>query len=831
MGFYIGIDLGTTNSAIATFDGTDTKVLRDPENNEVTPSAIYIDSRSKRFYGRKAYNAVLRNEGDVALAFKRYIGTNKIYHFESSGVNLSAIECSTEILKVLRGYLQQVETKEKNEIAAVITVPAAFNQVQKEATNEAAHAAGFRNVALIQEPVASIMSVMQTVNVDGHFLIYDLGGGTFDISIAENNSGEVNLLYQGGKPVCGGKDWDRIIFDKVIKPWVSDKFKLPDDFTADNNFKCLHTIGLFAAEKAKISLSTQESAAIYMDENEIDCKDLNGKNIYFDVPFTRAKLDELVESMIEETIEFTKSMLTDVGLSSTDIEKLVFIGGPTSYKPLREKVSAALEIQADTTVNPMTAVAVGASIFAESIDWGCDKRDRKPATAVMRVGKAVRFKYDTRTADVEARLVFKTEERGVYTAEVRSADTGWTSGYIPLEEKQTKITLPLGIKGINKFNVLFQDNDGGSSKLGEHVIKIYRTFGNMKTVAASHSIMLEVLDKVNGEPTAVYLVKKGDPLPMKDKLSLSTGIELDAGSYEDLRFNIRSGEIKKIVRENEYIGTYKICGTDFDGEDIGIGTEIICDYEITDSGNLRLSASVPDIRADFGRKNYYCYQDAIIDLGNESDKIVSRARILLEKINDLPKEITDKRLVEARQKIFDASMIEGVPDDNDKQDKLLHARSSLFEAGALYARVLESNQRIVRQAKLDGDVQVFEVKARKYASADEIEQYEGMVKLAQKAIDNDESGFDNRLKELSNFRFNILWKQDWYAIELFNLFVLTPLIYTDKIAFAELKQNGLELVRKDKIDELRFLIIKLNGIRIEEVSNDDLVGSVNVVRR
>jgi len=104
-----------------------------------------------------------------------------------------------------------------------------------------------------------------------------------------------------------------------------------------------------------------------------------------------------------------------------------------------------------------------------------------------------------------------------------------------------------------------------------------------------------------------------------------------------------------------------------------------------------------------------------------------------------------------------------------------------------------------------------------------------MVKLAQKAIDNDESGFNNRLKELSNFRFNILWNQDWYAIEIFNSFVLFPYIYTDKTAFAELKQNGLELVRKNRIDELRFLIFKLNQIRIEKATNDELVGTVNVV--
>jgi len=120
----------------------------------------------------------------------------------------------------------------------------------------------------------------------------------------------------------------------------------------------------------------------------------------------------------------------------------------------------------------MTAVAVGASIFAESIDWKSDMRDRKPTTSVLHVGNTVRFKYDSRTSEPEARLVFKTAERNVYSAEVRSTDTGWTSGTIPLKDDQTQVMLPLSLKGINKFNVLFLDDSGGSSKLGEHVIKI-----------------------------------------------------------------------------------------------------------------------------------------------------------------------------------------------------------------------------------------------------------------------------------------------------------------------------------------------------------------------
>jgi molecular chaperone DnaK len=348
-------------------------------------------------------------------------------------------------------------------------------------------------------------------------------------------------------------------------------------------------------------------------------------------------------------------------------------------------------------------------------------------------------------------------------------------------------------------------------------------------VAAPNSVMLEVLDKADGNPSSVYLVKKGDALPKKGEISLRAGADLEEGSYEDLRFHIRGGENKKTVRDNEYIGTYKICGTDFDGGDIHAGSELVCEYEIADSGNLFLSASVPDIRADFGQKNYYCFQDAIIDLDKESDRITEKARILLNKISNLPKGITDNRLGDAKQKVLDAAALAGAPDDNDKHDKLLYARNTLIEAGSIFHKVLESNIKKIRQSELDDSVQLFDVKARKHAEPAEAAQFDTLARAAQLAIKRDEPGFENRLKEMSNIRFNILWKQDWYVIDIFNSFVLCPDFFTDKVIFAELKQKGLELKEMDSIDELRLLVYKLSQLRTVKVA-DEPVSVVNVVR-
>ena len=196
---YIGIDLGTTNSAICTYnkETLQTRVWKSPEGSDVTPSAIYIDRRSSQFVGQTAYNAAPRSPDNCATLFKRFMGTTETIALPAVNRTLTPEECSAEILKTLFGYLPE-EIRNSPDIGTVITVPAAFNQMQKNATMEAAKMADIGSVQLVQEPVAAVMSFMKTHKADGIFLIYDLGGGTLDITVAESIKKRVNLLANGG---------------------------------------------------------------------------------------------------------------------------------------------------------------------------------------------------------------------------------------------------------------------------------------------------------------------------------------------------------------------------------------------------------------------------------------------------------------------------------------------------------------------------------------------------------------------------------------------------------------------------------------------------------
>lgn len=695
----------------------------------------------------------------------------------------------------------------------------------------AADAAGLGRVALMQEPVAAVMSVMRQRKNDGVFVVYDLGGGTLDIAIAESIAGRVNLLAHGGIAMCGGRDFDRILFDNIVKPWLLENFDLPEDLAANPQFKSLLRMATWAAEKAKIELSQREETVVSLPETELGVRDQSGEEIYIDIAIDRKRYDALIAPKVEESIQSARETLEKAGLSPHDVERVVFVGGPTHYKPLRDKVAFELGVAPSTDVNPMTAVAEGAAVFAESIDWASQSRGRKSARGALSAGGALdlSFNYIARTPDTRAKIVAKIGGRAPAGIEfqIDSLDTGWSSGRVALKDGAS-VELSLAKPGDNIFKVFVFDSNGAPVALREDKIIIARTAASIDAIPASHSIGVEARDKVGGRLVLDYLVREGDQLPKKGKKSFKAGESLKAGSAGSIKFKLWEGEISDPISDNRFIGMFEIKGTDFDDGVIAAGAEMICEFEVLDSGNIVLEVSVPSISGSFqSGRNFYSSQEGKLDYTSQAKNIQEQAEQTLHRLDEMASKVDDPRLEQAREKLESAGTIKSGEADPETAKQ---AMDNVQEAKRLLALTRKEHLKDIRQLELGKTVDFFDKAVRQHARPTEASSFDSLVKTAQRAIENNSSDFEAHLDDLRGRNFMILWRQDWFVIDHFKRLAQTSYLFPDAGEHAQLVAVGTEAIKANDIDKLRAVAAKLISIQVGSAGDDDMMAGANIVR-
>lgn len=278
---------------------------------------------------------------------------------------------------------------------------------------------------------------------------------------------------------------------------------------------------------------------------------------------------------MNEAVQAARDTLEQAGISPDDVDRIVFVGGPTQYRRLRDKVAFELAIAASTDVNPMTAVAEGAAIFAESIDWSTQSRGRKALRNSLS-SSGIEFAYVARTPDASARIIARRIAAGAGEFQVDSLDTGWSSGRVALREGAS-LNLPLAKPGENAFSVFVFDAEGAPVAIPNDRIVISRTAASIDAIPASHTIAIEVLEGRGTARGLEPLVRAGDPLPKKGVLTFRSAEALRAGSPGALNFKLWEGDIRQPIEDNVFIGTFRIAGSDFDQGMIPIGAEIHCD--------------------------------------------------------------------------------------------------------------------------------------------------------------------------------------------------------------------------------------------------------------
>ena len=679
----------------------------------------------------------------------------------------------------------------------------------------------------MQEPVAAIMSVMRTSKQEGIFLVYDLGGGTFDVSIAENINGKVNLLAHGGIEMCGGRDIDRMVFNQIVVPWLMDNFNLPDDLLVNRKYKTFCRVAQWATERAKIELSSMENSTIALSEGEARTLDEDGNELYIDIEITRNDVDNIIAGLISETVEATRETLTKAGLSSNDLERIVFVGGPTNYKPLRDKVAFELSLPADINVNPMTAVAEGASIFAESIDWSTDSHNRKSTNQEIKTTIDLSFKFTARTsADLAKVMCVLGKELNGYTIQFTSLDTGWSSGNAALK-KNLMIELPLSQNGENRFAVKVFDEFGHEKQIGTSTITITKTLATIGAIPASHSVGVEVVDKLGGVPVLEFLVNEGDALPKKGTITFKAGQTLKAGSNDSINIKLWEGNIQSPITDNRFIGVLKITGTNIASGVVPTGADIECEYEMSDSGTISLEASIPCIGASFGNHNFYSRQEGQLDLA-DVDSIAEQGRSVMERINNMAEKVDDPQLESARKKAEMAANIDS-QEECDPED-VQKASNELLEAKKLINRTRQDNLKVIRQMDLDSCVEFFDEVVRQFATPAEEHAFDSLVRTAQRSIDRNDADFDNILENLKTKNTVILVRQDWFIVDWYKRATASSANYLDQARFRELKRLGDQALASDNVDQLRSVLFELLSIQIHSDSGEGMFDIANIVK-
>ncbi|WP_440570799.1 Hsp70 family protein [Stenotrophomonas maltophilia] len=629
--------------------------------------------------------------------------------------------------------------------------------------------------------------------------------------------------------MCGGRDFDRTLFDNVVKPWLLDNFDLPDDLIVNPQYKTLIRVAMLAAEQAKIELSQKEESVINAPDTEIGIRDAAGEEIYLDIPIQRKRYDDLIASKIDESIQATRETLEKAGLTANDIERIVFVGGPTQYRPLRDKVAQELAIAASTEVNPMTAVAEGAAVFAESIDWKSQSRGRKSAKGTITAGGGVdlTINYNARTPDVKARVVLKVGKGSAAGAEfqIDSLDTGWSSGRIALNDGAS-VELALTKPGENAFKVFIFDSNGAPIALKEDKITISRTAASIDAIPASHSIAVEVREK--GRLELDFLIKEGDQLPKKGKKVYKADEALKAGSAGSLKFKLWEGEITDPVTDNRPIGMFEIKGADFDDGVIAKGADLVCEYEILDSGNIQMEVSVPSIGGSFhSGRNFYSRQSGQRDYSKETKLIEEQSEHALARLEEMEAKVSDPRFDQARERLEQAEAITSGQHDPENAKQ---ADDLVQEAKKLLAAVRKSNLKDIRQLDLDHVVNFFDEVVRQHARPTEATAFDNLAKTAQRAIDNNSGDFESHLDELRGRNFEILWRQDWFVIDRFKMYAERTYMFQDVNEHAQLVAIGAEALKANDIDRLRAVVGKLSSIRIGSSSADDMMEGSNIRR-
>ncbi len=688
--FDYGIDLGTTNSALARMELGEPTIRKTDTLKDTLPSCVGFNRKRAVIVGDPAMNALrsdilaaqraVRNGDEFFhnffIEFKRTMGTDKFYQSTNMDRGFSSEELSAEVLKKLRSLVIDEEFR-----SVVITIPAKFTANQKDATLKAAELAGFEHCELLQEPIAAAMAYgLGSASMDGRWLVFDFGGGTFDAALIRAEEGILRVQDTEGDNYLGGKNLDLAAVDELLIPHLTQNFAIESFLEEAEVAEYLrHALKSFL-EPARIQLSFSETVNILSDPDDFP-EDDDGNEIELDLRLTRQMLYSAERPIFQRAIDICQDLLKRNSLSGSDLDALILVGGPTFSPNLRQMLREQITEKVDSSIDPMTAVARGAALYASTISISETKRSESAdLTAVQLL-----LGYEPTTVEtselVTIHLAEGTPNRSGLQVEIERGDKGWSSGRCSIGGLGEVISVQLEEGKSNFFTVSLYDERGDRVPCDPDQFTILQGTKVGRATLPYH-FGIEAKDPDSGK--LVFL-----PLPglEKNKSYPATGVMNDLKTQKPAGPGV--GEILIPIYEgdsnargtraiyNEHVYDAVIKGDDLRAF-LPAGSSLELTVQLVRDGEITMKAYFPSLDDTLTIPVNTENRQSAKDSGSLYDEL-KEADYILEKLEDMTEHIDSSRLEKLSDKLIEAeNLLDQAPEDYDRRMEVRNRLREVF---------------------------------------------------------------------------------------------------------------------------------------------------------
>lgn len=819
----IGIDLGTTNSSIAVNHKGNIEIIKNADRDEYTPSVFGIDKAKNKVVGKRAYEklyqfATEEESKNYIAEVKRLMGTSEGYHFGRLDEKLSPEEIAAEILKYLKESLLKVYPDFPTN-AAVITIPAHFSTLQAEATKRAGNLAGFEYVVLLQEPIAAAMAYGFSNSENENWLVYDLGGGTFDVALISSKDGLLSVREHGGDNFLGGKNFDWLIVDKVIIPEITKNHELEGFSRSNEKYKSAFAKLKYLAETAKKYLSQDKQTVIEVDGIG---KDDKGKEIYLTIEFSRNEFEKLIAPLVDKTIEIAKETIKKSGIKSSSVSKIVLVGGPTQIPYIRERLKEELGIDVDSTVDPLTVVARGACVYA--LSKKIPPEYLKASKKLDKSEKEIKLNYEPMSSEKEEMVTGIIEDlkdsEDAYYIQIQSDSGNYNSSRIRLKNGKFFDTVSLEDKKTNLFWIYLFDEKGNPVPVNPDSFTI--THGlSVSGAPIPHSIGLAIAKKDlsnNFTITEVFepFFEKNSILPLKETKTYYTVKQLTKGDKENvLPIKVYEGE-SSIPNRNTFICDLAITGKDIPF-DLPERTEVDITIEVGESREIKVEAFISSIDLTLSARSTTHDEDI------DTDKLEAELLTQKEKLNQVEDSVSPAEKTKLDNLIDSIST--SLRNAGSDQDEKRKANKELKELKTGLDKLEKEKE--LPQAKEEFIKHIEDISSMIEAWVEEPKRNDFREQLSvlrgegEKAIDNNDKYLLNRVNEqLRDFGFTVVFSNPSAWALRFEKLTTSGYAFTNQTDAQYYIDKGKRAINMGDVEELKRCVGNLTDLLPADLQKD-----------